>query len=50
MIKNVLDSRIIVVEDYEYHVKGIERTIESISDIPTTWQIYFSSDGLFFLF
>jgi hypothetical protein len=26
-------------------VRGIERTIESISDVPTTWQIYFSDDG-----
>jgi hypothetical protein len=33
------------IEDEEYNIQGIERSIEAISDIPVTWQIYFSSDG-----
>lgn len=40
-----LDSRHISIQDEEINVRGIERTIESISDISTTWQIYFTSDG-----
>jgi len=47
-LKKPLDTRIVKVEGNELRVKGIERTIESISDIPTTWQIYFSADGLAF--
>ncbi len=45
MTKKPLDTRTIKIEGKEYNVRGIERTIESISDIPTTWHIYFTSDG-----
>lgn len=40
-----IDTRFIKVEEEELPVQGIERTVESVSDIPTTWQIYFSEDG-----
>jgi hypothetical protein len=31
--------------DEPIKVRGIERTVESIVDIPTTWQIYYTLDG-----
>lgn len=40
-----IDTRIIMIENEEFAVQGIERTVESVSDIPTTWQIYFMQDG-----
>lgn len=42
---SVGDTRVIQVEDEEFPVQSIERTLESVSDIPTTWQIYFAKDG-----
>ncbi|CAF0970059.1 unnamed protein product [Brachionus calyciflorus] len=45
VIYRPLDTRRITIEDDEMNIKGIERTIEFVSDIPTTWQIYFSQDG-----
>lgn len=33
------------LDGVEMTLIGIERTIESIGDLPTTWQIYFVQDG-----
>lgn len=40
-----LDERTQTVEDVELRVYGIERTIHSTMDLPTTWQSYFMNDG-----
>ena len=40
-----LDERTQTVEDVELRVYGIERTIHSTFDLPTTWQSYFMNDG-----
>jgi hypothetical protein len=40
-----LHERIQKVDEVELRVYGIERTIESKSDLPTTWQSYFLMDG-----
>ncbi|KAK2170694.1 hypothetical protein LSH36_1g17002 [Paralvinella palmiformis] len=40
-----LDRRTQVVEQTELEVIGIERTINSLADLPTTWQSYFTKDG-----
>ncbi|XP_059163387.1 ciliogenesis-associated TTC17-interacting protein-like isoform X2 [Physella acuta] len=40
-----LDERTQTVEDVELRVYGIERTIHSMVDLPTTWQSYFMKDG-----
>ncbi|CAG5116559.1 unnamed protein product, partial [Candidula unifasciata] len=40
-----LHERTQTVEDVELRVYGIERTIISTSDLPTTWQSYFMHDG-----
>ncbi|XP_064613739.1 ciliogenesis-associated TTC17-interacting protein-like isoform X2 [Liolophura sinensis] len=40
-----LEDRTQVVDGVELKVWGIERTIHSKSDLPTTWQSYFTSDG-----
>ncbi len=37
--------RIISIQGEEVPVQGVERTVNSVSDIPTTWQVYFSQDG-----
>ncbi|XP_033116515.1 ciliogenesis-associated TTC17-interacting protein-like [Anneissia japonica] len=34
-----------MIGDTEVTVTGIERTIKSLSDLPTTWQTYFLRDG-----
>ena len=41
----VIDRRTIKIGGDEIGVQGVERTVESVSDIPTTWQIYFTKDG-----
>jgi hypothetical protein len=40
-----IDTRIVKVEDEDFPVQGIERTIESMGELPTTWQVYFAQDG-----
>jgi len=40
-----LEERTQVVEETELTVVGVERTINSVSDLPTTWQVYFTKDG-----
>ncbi|XP_071803391.1 ciliogenesis-associated TTC17-interacting protein-like [Asterias amurensis] len=40
-----LEQRLQKVGEDEITVTGIERTIQSSSDLPTTWQTYFSLDG-----
>ncbi|GFS27239.1 ciliogenesis-associated TTC17-interacting protein-like [Elysia marginata] len=40
-----LDERTQTVEDVELRVYGVERTINSTVDLPTTWQSYFMNDG-----
>ena len=40
-----LDKRTQKVKDTELDVVGIERTIASTGDLPTTWQSYFTMDG-----
>lgn len=40
-----IDTRCIMIENEEFSVQGVERTVDSVSDIPTTWQVYFSHDG-----
>ena len=40
-----MDNRIVAIDDAQIKVRGIERTVDSIADIPTTWQVYFSQDG-----
>jgi len=40
-----LDRRTIKIKDETYDIVGIERTIESSNDVPTSWQMYFSNDG-----
>ena len=32
-------------EGEDIPIVGVERTIDFISDVPVTWQIYFSQDG-----
>lgn len=43
--KKPLDKRVIKIEDENFEIVGIERSLESISEIPTTWQMYFTIDG-----
>nr|XP_006816064.1 PREDICTED: uncharacterized protein C2orf62 homolog isoform X2 [Saccoglossus kowalevskii] len=40
-----LEERKQTVGDHEIHVAGIERTIHSTHDLPTSWQSYFLTDG-----
>lgn len=40
-----LEERTQTVERTELKVYGIERTINSAVDLPTTWQSYFMEDG-----
>ncbi|XP_071959728.1 ciliogenesis-associated TTC17-interacting protein-like [Antedon mediterranea] len=40
-----LDNHAQMIEDTEVTVTGIERTIQSYSDLPTTWQTCFLRDG-----
>ncbi|CAL1528736.1 unnamed protein product [Lymnaea stagnalis] len=40
-----LDERTQTVENVELRVYGIERTINSSVDLPTSWQSYFMKDG-----
>ncbi|XP_013388664.1 ciliogenesis-associated TTC17-interacting protein-like [Lingula anatina] len=40
-----LEERKQIVDNQDIVVHGIERTINSISDLPTTWQSYFTKDG-----
>jgi hypothetical protein len=40
-----LDKRNIYIKEENFDIIGIERHIEAISDLPTTWQIYFANDG-----
>ncbi|XP_070566321.1 ciliogenesis-associated TTC17-interacting protein-like [Ptychodera flava] len=40
-----LDERKQTIGERELHVAGIERTIHSMHDLPTSWQSYFLSDG-----
>ncbi|XP_022109823.1 ciliogenesis-associated TTC17-interacting protein-like [Acanthaster planci] len=40
-----LEERPQKVGDEEIRVTGVERTIQSSTDLPTTWQTYFLSDG-----
>ncbi len=40
-----IDTRVISIQGDDVAVQGVERTVESVSDIPTTWQVYFSQDG-----
>ncbi|XP_050418130.2 ciliogenesis-associated TTC17-interacting protein [Patella vulgata] len=40
-----LEERTQTVEAIELRVYGIERTINSKTDLPTTWQSYFTQDG-----
>ncbi|XP_074659702.1 ciliogenesis-associated TTC17-interacting protein-like [Tubulanus polymorphus] len=40
-----LEERSQFVGNTELHVFGIERTINSVSDLPTSWQTYFIKDG-----
>ncbi len=44
-LKKPLDKRRLRIDDEEIQVVGLERTIESLSDLPITWQIYFTADG-----
>ena len=44
-LQKSLGDRTQVVQQTEIDVTGIERTINSVSDLPTTWQSYFSRDG-----
>lgn len=46
VIYRSLEERTQVVEETELEVVGIERTINSVSDLPTTWQVYFTKEGL----
>ncbi|RUS87488.1 hypothetical protein EGW08_004742 [Elysia chlorotica] len=45
VIYKSLDERTQTVEDVELRVYGVERTINSTVDLPTTWQSYFMNDG-----
>ena len=45
-----LEARTQIVQEMELDVVGIERTINSPSDLPTTWQSYFTTDGYVVLF
>lgn len=40
-----LEERTQTIESVEMRVFGVERTIDSIVDLPTTWQSYFLIDG-----
>ncbi|CAH1788615.1 unnamed protein product [Owenia fusiformis] len=40
-----LEERTQLVGDQDVRVSGIERTINSVSDLPTAWQAYFLKDG-----
>ncbi|XP_025094609.1 ciliogenesis-associated TTC17-interacting protein-like isoform X2 [Pomacea canaliculata] len=44
-IYRALEERTQSVEGVEIHVYGVERTINSTVDLPTTWQSYFMTDG-----
>ena len=45
MLQKSLEDRTQVVQETELDVTGVERTINSVSDLPTTWQSYFTRDG-----
>lgn len=45
ILQRSLEERTQTVEKTELKVYGIERTINSTVDLPTTWQSYFMKDG-----
>ncbi|XP_064648234.1 ciliogenesis-associated TTC17-interacting protein-like [Lineus longissimus] len=44
-VYKTLEERKQFVGDDDLEVVGVERTINSLSDLPTTWQSYFTLDG-----
>lgn len=46
-LQKLLDKRNLNIKDVNYEIIGLERHIESLSEIPTTWQMYFTNDGYF---
>ncbi len=45
LVQKPLDKRNLKIKDETYDIIGLERTVESTSELPTTWQIYFTMDG-----
>ena len=44
-VQRSLEERTQTIEGIEMRVYGVERTINSNVDLPTTWQSYFLNDG-----
>ena len=44
-VQRSLEERTQTIEGVELRVFGVERTINSHVDLPTTWQSYFMNDG-----